>query len=80
MRMPESSTTPLGHDASVSSGGDLQMSLFVAPSPQQAKHWAKRYRTEIAASSSSVLSTFVAVSQPSLAQRSVHVYRQYGYN
>ncbi|KAL8718762.1 MAG: hypothetical protein Q9225_004142 [Loekoesia sp. 1 TL-2023] len=32
------------------------------PSPQQRKHWAKQYRTEIAASSSSVLSTFAAVS------------------
>ena len=33
----------------------------LAPSPDQARHWAKKYRTEIAASSSSVLSTFVAV-------------------
>ncbi|KAL9004468.1 MAG: hypothetical protein Q9188_002721 [Gyalolechia gomerana] len=30
------------------------------PSPQQRKHWAKQYRTEIAASSSSLLSTFAA--------------------
>ncbi|MCJ1355089.1 MAG: hypothetical protein MMC33_005080 [Icmadophila ericetorum] len=32
------------------------------PNPKLVKHWAKRYRTEIAASSSSVLSTFFAVS------------------
>lgn len=32
------------------------------PNPQQRKHWAKQYRTEIAASSSSLLSTFAAVS------------------
>ncbi len=31
------------------------------PTIQQRKHWAKNYRTEIAASGSSVLSTFVAV-------------------
>lgn len=37
------------------------------PSPQQRKHWAKQYRTEIAASSSSLLSTFAAVSQTSCA-------------
>ncbi|KAL8938872.1 MAG: hypothetical protein Q9211_003008 [Gyalolechia sp. 1 TL-2023] len=30
------------------------------PNPQQRKHWAKQYRTEIAASSSSLLSTFAA--------------------
>lgn len=29
---------------------------------EQAKRWTKRYRTEVAASSSSLLSTFVAVS------------------
>ena len=63
-RMPESHTTGLGHDASVSVERDSQMGLFVGPSPRQAKHWAKQYRTEIAASSSSVLSTFVAVSLP----------------
>jgi hypothetical protein len=28
---------------------------------EQAKRWTKRYRTEVAASSSSLLSTFVAV-------------------
>ena len=33
----------------------------LAPTPGQARHWAKVYRTEIAAGSSSVLSTFVAV-------------------
>ena len=33
----------------------------LTPSPQEAKHWAKQYRTEIAAGSSSVLSTFAAV-------------------
>ncbi|KAL8962576.1 MAG: hypothetical protein Q9193_001034 [Seirophora villosa] len=32
----------------------------VLPTPQQRKHWAKQYRTEIAASSSSLLSTFAA--------------------
>ena len=31
---------------------------------EQAKRWTKRYRTEVAASSSSLLSTFVAVSYP----------------
>ncbi len=61
-RMPESHTTGLGHDASVSVEGEGQMGFLVGPSPRQAKHWAKQYRTEIAASSSSVLSTFVAVS------------------
>ena len=33
----------------------------VLPIIQHRKHWAKKYRTEIAASGSSVLSTFVAV-------------------
>ncbi len=36
--------------------------LPIVPIIQQRKHWAKKYRTEIAASGSSVLSTFVAVS------------------
>lgn len=36
------------------------------PNSQQRKHWAKQYRTEIAASTSSVLSTFAAVSDRSL--------------
>jgi hypothetical protein len=31
---------------------------------EQAKRWTKRYRTEVSASSSSLLSTFVAVSSP----------------
>lgn len=66
-RMPESHTTGLGHDASVSVEGEGQMGFIVGPSPRQAKHWAKKYRTEIAASSSSVLSTFVAVSITSFA-------------
>lgn len=35
----------------------------LGPAPRQARHWAKQYRTEIAAGSSSVLSTFSAVSQ-----------------
>ena len=35
----------------------------IALSGKRNKHWAKQYRTEIAASTSSVLSTFVAVSQ-----------------
>ncbi|KAL9584156.1 MAG: hypothetical protein Q9212_002291 [Teloschistes hypoglaucus] len=40
----------------------LPTSSPLIPSPQQRKHWAKQYRTEIAASSSSILSTFAAVS------------------
>jgi solute carrier family 25 carnitine/acylcarnitine transporter 20/29 len=31
---------------------------------EQAKRWTKKYRTEVAASSSSLLSTFVAVHHP----------------
>jgi solute carrier family 25 (mitochondrial carnitine/acylcarnitine transporter), member 20/29 len=31
---------------------------------EQAKRWTKKYRTEVAASSSSLLSTFVAVRHP----------------
>lgn len=44
----------------------------LAATPRQARHWAKQYRTEIAAGSSSVLSTFSAVSldSPSLIARS----------
>lgn len=34
----------------------------LAPTPRQAKHWAKQYRTAVATLSGSVLSTFVAVS------------------
>lgn len=34
--------------------------------PRQARHWAKQYRTEIAAGSSSILSTFSAVSPGTL--------------
>ncbi|MCJ1255725.1 hypothetical protein MMC24_003542 [Lignoscripta atroalba] len=41
----------------------------LGPTPQQAKHWAKKYRTEIAASSSSVLSTFVAYPLDSVKTR-----------
>lgn len=41
---------------------DMSRLSPLAPTPGQAKHWAKHYRTEIAACSSSVLSTFVAVS------------------
>ena len=41
------------------------------PNPKVAKHWAKRYRTEIAASSSSVLSTFFAVSERAQLKESV---------
>ena len=33
----------------------------MTPSNKPAKHWAKQYRTEIAASTSSVFSTFMAV-------------------
>ncbi|KAI4252365.1 MAG: hypothetical protein LQ352_004328 [Teloschistes flavicans] len=40
----------------------LPTSSPLIPTPQQRKHWAKQYRTEIAASSSSILSTFAAVS------------------
>ena len=36
---------------------------------EQAKRWTKKYRTEVAASSSSLLSTFVAVSQARLRER-----------
>lgn len=36
------------------------------PNPQQRKHWAKHYRTEIAASTSSLFSTFAAVRKRSL--------------
>lgn len=34
---------------------------------EQAKRWTKKYRTEVAASSSSLLSTFVAVRGESLS-------------
>lgn len=36
----------------------------LVPNSQRRKHWAKQYRTEIAASSSSLLSTFAAVRPP----------------
>ncbi|KAL8812632.1 MAG: hypothetical protein Q9200_000891 [Gallowayella weberi] len=39
-----------------------RISSALLPNPHQRKHWAKQYRTEIAASSSSLLSTFAAVS------------------
>ncbi|KAL8967894.1 MAG: hypothetical protein Q9197_005173 [Variospora fuerteventurae] len=41
----------------------------ILPSPQQRKHWAKQYRTEIAASSSSLLSTFAAYPLDSVKTR-----------
>ena len=41
----------------------LPASSALVPNPKQAKHWAKKWRTEIASSSSSVLSTLVAVGQ-----------------
>ncbi|KAL9056977.1 MAG: hypothetical protein Q9206_002542 [Seirophora lacunosa] len=41
----------------------------VLPTPQQRKHWAKQYRTEIAASSSSLLSTFAAYPLDSVKTR-----------
>lgn len=41
---------------------DKSTAIPTIPTIQQRKHWAKNYRTEIAASGSSVLSTFVAVS------------------
>ena len=40
----------------------MSRTLPFAPSNGQAKHWAKQYRTEISASKSSVLSTFVGMS------------------
>ena len=46
----------------------------IAPSSKQAKHWAKQYRTEIAASSSSVLSTFVAVSSDLAYEQNLDVF------
>ena len=51
----DGSKKPLSDDLSKSKRSPL------TPSSQQAKHWAKKYRTEIAAGSSSVLSTFAAV-------------------
>ena len=45
----------------------------ITPSSKQAKHWAKQYRTEIAASSSSVLSTFVAVSSDLAVEQNLDV-------
>lgn len=41
----------------------------LAPTPRQAKHWAKQYRTAIATLSGSVLSTCVAVSGNRYLQR-----------
>ena len=45
-----------------------EMSKFspLVVAPRQASHWAKQYRTEIAAGSSSILSTFSAVSLDTL--------------
>lgn len=42
---------------------ELSNIMSLGPTPGQAKHWAKIYRTEIAACSSSILSTFLAVSE-----------------
>ncbi|KAL8631347.1 hypothetical protein Q9189_002946 [Teloschistes chrysophthalmus] len=47
----------------------LPTSSPLIPSPQQRKHWAKQYRTEIAASSSSILSTFAAYPLDSVKTR-----------
>ncbi|KAL8644211.1 MAG: hypothetical protein Q9210_007368, partial [Variospora velana] len=41
----------------------------ILPSPQQRKHWAKHYRTEIAASTSSLLSTYAAYPLDSVKTR-----------
>jgi solute carrier family 25 carnitine/acylcarnitine transporter 20/29 len=38
---------------------------------EQAKRWTKKYRTEVAASSSSLLSTFVAVCEDCLGSMKV---------
>ncbi|KAL8701692.1 MAG: hypothetical protein Q9224_000385 [Gallowayella concinna] len=48
-----------------------RISSALLPNPQQRKHWAKQYRTEIAASSSSLLSTFAALVKvsPGVKQR-----------
>ncbi|KAL8793472.1 MAG: hypothetical protein Q9195_003955 [Heterodermia aff. obscurata] len=40
----------------------------IAPTEKQAKHWAKLYRTEISASTSSVFSTFIAPNTNTLPQ------------
>lgn len=50
-----------GVDQSALDAPETSKMSAIVPSTKQAKHWAKQYRTEIAASSSSVLSTFVAV-------------------
>lgn len=42
---------------------EISKIMPLGPTPGQAKHWAKIYRTEIAACSSSILSTFLAVSR-----------------
>lgn len=41
---------------------EMSKAFPIVATPRQAKHWAKQYRTEIAAGSSSILSTFSAVS------------------
>ena len=50
-----------GAEQSASYAPETSKMSAIVPSTKQAKHWAKQYRTEIAASSSSILSTFVAV-------------------
>ncbi|KAL9035818.1 MAG: hypothetical protein Q9180_004645 [Flavoplaca navasiana] len=47
----------------------LPTNAALIPNPQQRKHWAKQYRTEIAASSSSLLSTFAAYPLDSVKTR-----------
>ena len=44
----------------------------IAPSHKEMKHWAKAHRTEIAASSSSLLASVVAVSFHQLSPALVH--------
>ena len=56
------------HETAGSNDNKINMSNTtpLAPSQAQARHWAKHYRTEIAASSSTVLATFVSVRTRSL--------------
>lgn len=48
---------------------DMSKDFPLVVTPRQARHWAKQYRTEIAAGSSSILSTFSAVSLGILVAR-----------
>ena len=71
MSIPDAKNRRIRDDESTKSPGPhpgMSGMSPIVPTPPQAKHWAKQYRTEIAASSSSVLSTFVAVSGYSWVQ------------